>query len=130
MSYHINIPSSCSMMMLAVLGLPTTVLFIALVRNTSNTSSLSIKLSFVMGIETTCDATPAAKLITTGANAGTSPGTMKQRKGLIWPRRHESEWLTGGGHKSSWWGWGEIYYGRRVLMKEQTASENNLLPHL
>ena len=80
------------MIILAVLGLPTTVLSIVLLRTTSNTSSLSIVRSFVMGIETTCDATPAAKLTISGTIAGTSPGTVKQRNGLI--VKHISESMT------------------------------------
>ena len=66
------------MVMLATPGLPMTVLFSTLVRNASNTSSLSIKRSFVMGIETVCDVTPTEKLTTTGVKTSTSPGTVKQ----------------------------------------------------
>ena len=54
------------MIMLAVLGLPMTMLSSIPVRNTSNTSSLSIMRLCVMEIETTRDATPAVNLTITG----------------------------------------------------------------
>ena len=77
---HSNIRSSSSMMILVALGLPMTVLFIVLVRNASNTSSLSIMRSSVMGMETTCDVTPAAKLTTTGTKAGKSFVTVNDER--------------------------------------------------